>query len=315
MQQIQYDVRPGEFADAMKSTRSARMAFWLLLGLAIIYQLVSFALVEFGGVLDTDGGALASKPANSPMATKPAGPVTAKKPTAKPAKKPGAKAKAKPTAKAAKGLAAATPASRPAEPKLTKAQKWHVALKWSLPAAKFLAMVAAGLLFLTIFFAVGLSLIGRLGGMAGLISAFFWALILSVMVVPWQQVLSDRTLACGALFNLGELLQGRSRWGVADATWQQTTLYYGRFVAYPSVALLIWLVVHVKFVRAGLRMHFPHAVAPAGVTHPATPAAAPKPQPTPPAKPAATGDRKISARGALTERFLDVRANKTEPEK
>jgi hypothetical protein len=54
MQQIQYDVRPGEFADAVKTTRSARAFFASVLGLALLYQIAVFALVDFGGVLDSD---------------------------------------------------------------------------------------------------------------------------------------------------------------------------------------------------------------------------------------------------------------------
>ena len=325
MQQIQYDVRPGEFADAMKSTRSARMSFWLLLGLALIYQLVAYALVEFGGVLDTDRPALAvekkSKPADkkpsAPAARKRARPATRKKPVktkgTPAAKKPAASAKAPATkASTTKPVEAAR-----GEPKLTKAEKWRLALQWSLPAAKFVAMVSALLLMLTILFAVGLSLVGRLGGMAGLISAFFWSLILFVMVVPWQQVLAKSTYACGALFNLGELLAGRARWGGEDATWQESTLYYVRFVGYPGVALLVWLVIHAKFSGASMRMYFPQAVPAAGVARPAAVAPAPeepkpKPKPTPTTVPTPIplAGGKISARGSLTERFFGAKTGK-----
>lgn len=311
MQQIQYDIRPAEFHDAMKSTRSARLVFWLLLGLAIILQLAAFGLVEFGGVLDNDQPAVAKgtdeKTPAAPDKRAPSAP--AKKPPA-PAGKPSPAARARPPA---------TAAGRPGEPEkkqpdLTKAEKWRIALRWSLPAAKFVAMVTALLLTLTILFAVGLSLVGRLGGMAGLISAFFWSLILFVMVVPWQQVLVNRTLACGALFNLGELLAGRAEWGGAEATGPATTLYYGRFAVYPGAALLIWLIVHVKFVRASMRMHFPHAV-PSAAAARATQAAPGSGEPK--AKPQAPGAAKPLARkrptgGPLTERFFGTKTVKDE---
>ncbi len=316
MQQIQYDIRPGEFHDAMKSTRSARLIFWLLLGLAIMLQLAAFGLVESGGVLEGEPSALAKGSDDKPPA------AAGRKPAAAPAKKPAAKKPSPPAA----ARAAKTPASKPAaagmqEPELTKAEKWRIALRWSLPAAKFVAMVTAFLLTLTILFAVGLSLVGRLGGMAGLMSAFFWSLILFVMVVPWQQVLENRTLACGALFNLGELLARRGEWGGAEAARPDTILYYGRFVAYPGTALLIWLIVHVKFVRASMRMHFPHAVPSAGLARPpaTAPAAAPaadapeaKPEAAEPTRPSG---RKISARGALTERFFSAKTGKGESSK
>jgi len=311
MQQIQYDIRPAEFHDAMKSTRSARVSFWLLLGLAMMLQLAAFGLVQFGGVLEGDELALVTGTDDKTPST-----PTAKAPSERP-KKPAAAKKPSPPAKT---HAPKTPTTKPREagsqePKLTKAEKWRIALRWSLPAAKFIAMVTALLLTLTILFAVGLSLVGRLGGMAGLMSAFFWSLILFVMVVPWQQVLAKRTLACGALFNLGELLTRRAEWGGPEAPWPETVLYYGRFVAYPGVGLLIWLIVHVKFVRASMRMHFPHAV---------PSAAAARQAPAAPGEPGATaqvpktaqpsGD-KVSARGSLTERFFGAKSGKGKPGK
>ena len=102
--------------------------------------------------------------------------------------------------------------------------------------------------------------------MAGLISAFFWSLILLAMLIPWQQVLARNTIACGALWNLGEMAARRATWGGADADWNGALLFYTRFLGYPGAALLVWLVVHVKFTRACSRLHFPHAVALAGVT-------------------------------------------------
>jgi hypothetical protein len=303
MQQIQYDVRPGEFADAMRSTRSARMIFWLVVGAALVFQLVAFVLVDFGGVLDSEEAASIVPSAREPAATK----------TPAPSAKP---APAKGNAPAAKDKAPA-PATAPAArtPPLSKPQKWQLVLHWSLPGAKFVAMVSAMLLVITLVFAVGLSLIGKLGGMAGLISAFFWSLILCAMVMPWQQVLIKSDLACGALYNLGELVTARAR--LAAAAWQRPLLYYARFVAYPAAALLVWLVVHIKFVRACMRMHYPHALPAAGLA-PAAPARAPeadKPKPkleTRLTDAAPQGDSKTSARGSLTERLLGRKTDRTE---
>jgi len=94
-------------------------------------------------------------------------------------------------------------------------------------------------------------------------------------------------------------------------------LYYGRFVAYPGAALLIWLIVHVKFVRASMRMHFPHAVPSAASARPAAAARAPgepgaKAEAPKSARP--SGD-KTSARGSLTERFFGAKSSKDKPGK
>ena len=345
MQQIQYDVRPGEFADAVKSTRSARMFFWLLLGLAILLQLGAFGLIEYGDVLKEDPQAamIAPKPVPpaEPPKPEPKPPVTPPKkagkdnpPSEKDKPAPPKKTEDKPKPEPKPGEKPLGAADRPVA--ASRAEKWRSALGWALPAAKFVATVSGMLLALTILFAVGLSLVGRLGGTAGLMSAFFWSLVLFMMVVPWQQVLAKSTLACGALYNLGDLLAGRARWAGPDATWQRSALFYGRFVAYPSVALLVWLIVHVKFVRGTNRMHFPQAVPPAVMpprakASPAPAAPAPTPTPTPKPrddaldlgtsptakkpqlKPAALTNKpapeKPLTQGPLTERFFTNKTN------
>jgi hypothetical protein len=185
---------------------------------------------------------------------------------------------------------------------LPRTDKWELALRWSLPITKFLAVVSAMLMTVAIMMAVALSLIGRLGGMAGLLAAFFWSTVLLAMVVPWQQVLPGSSLACGALFNLGELAAGRAQWGGPEATWQQALLYYGRFLAYPLAAMSVWLIVHVKFAFACGQMHFPHAVAP--VAGPGGIVAAPPSAATPPeaARPPAAPATKSLAQRALDEK-------------
>jgi len=323
MQQIQYDTRPGEFADAMKTTRAARMFFWLVLGAAILCQLAGFCLIEYGGVLGEKLLAAAATTAPAPGEAAPAAatPPAKPKPPA-PAPKPKPK-NAKPAATPAAGPAKDKPASRPTTQPAprTAAEKWHLALAWALPASKFVALIAAMLLLLTLLLALNLSLVGKLGGTAGLISAFFWALLLFAMVMPWQQVLAKRTLACGALFNLGELLAGRARWLAPRAGSQGATFYLARFILYPLLALLLWIVVHVKFVRACMRMHYPHSL-PSQTLGPAKrrrrPGSQGQPVPAPPAGAAEETDtpgpdetpgkadkpKKPSVLGSVTERFF-----------
>jgi hypothetical protein len=140
MEQIRYEMRPGEFADAMKSTRAARMLFWLVLAVAIGSQVGSFLLVQFGGVLDRyrAGTVAAERPATAPSeggaeAASPA-PGAPKKPAEAPAKSGPAAARA----------AAAPP--EPASPARALARKWHLGLRWLLPIARFTAAVAGELL-------------------------------------------------------------------------------------------------------------------------------------------------------------------------
>ena len=138
-----------------------------------------------------------------------------------------------------------------------RARTWEYALRWVLPAMKFTALVSTLLLSLTLLLAVKLSLVGRLGGVAGFVSAMFWSLILFVTIVPWQHVLNS-AVACGALYNLGELVSEKVRvgWNAdPDATQMVHYYYYLRFVVYPVAALAVWLIVCVKFSLGCKRMH------------------------------------------------------------
>jgi hypothetical protein len=140
------------------------------------------------------------------------------------------------------------------------AWQWRDVFYWVLPGSKFLAFSSAILLSLTLLLAVKLSLVGRLGGVAGLISAFFWSLILLAIVTPWQQVIRG-TFACGALYNLDELLRAvakvRGTWVTHDVSIFTWILFYARFIAFPVVAVLVWLVVASKFARGYRNMNLP----------------------------------------------------------
>ncbi len=125
-------------------------------------------------------------------------------------------------------------------------------INWALAASKFAALAAAGMLSLVVMFAVKLSLLGRIGGPAGFLGAFFWSLILLVVVFPWQGAL-DSAVACGATFNLGQLTamaqDARESWGAENPALVKQTFYYARFLGYPVLAVLITLVVMVRFGR------------------------------------------------------------------
>ncbi len=149
----------------------------------------------------------------------------------------------------------------------TRADTWYRALGWFLPATKFTGMVSGMLLALTLLLAVKIALLGRAGGVAGFIGAFFWSLLLLVFLIPWQQV-TRTTFASGALHNLDYLIeQTRSvTWNAKDVSWFDQVMYYARFVAYPLFVVLLQLVVQVKFARGHRRMSL--SVAEAAVAEP-----------------------------------------------
>jgi hypothetical protein len=123
---------------------------------------------------------------------------------------------------------------------------WNDLLRWVLPAAKFVAMVSAFLLLAPLWFAALVALQRQGAGVGSFLGSLFWALVLLAMVFPWQQLLRT-SLACGAMYNFGELRAGIERIRSADVGLWDHLLFYLRFAAYPLVTFVVWLIVQLKF--------------------------------------------------------------------
>ena len=134
------------------------------------------------------------------------------------------------------------------------AMNWFKVINWSLASTKFIALVSALLLMLTVMFSVKVSLVGRVGATAGFLGAFFWSLVLLAMLVPWQQMIGS-AMACGATFNLQQLAERghlvRKAWGATEesATAGRWVVYYLRFLVYPVMAFFVQMIVLAKFSR------------------------------------------------------------------
>ena len=216
MEQIQQTPRRAEYAIAFQSIRAAKNLAATLIILCILAQIGATLAVHFARVLD-----------EPPVASPPAARTL-----------PAAETDAVP---------AAEPAAQPSESDVHFAAICRVLLKYGLPGTRFAALVLCLLLILMVMFAVKLSLVERIGGVAGFISAFNWSLILLMMLVPWRQILSS-SLSCGALFNFTELTRADSALGEAPGQIDQV-LFYARFIAYPCVALFTCLIVQSKFAK------------------------------------------------------------------
>jgi hypothetical protein len=141
------------------------------------------------------------------------------------------------------------PATRPAEAGSTAAETWEAVYMWALPVSKFVALAAGMLLVLTLLLSVELALVGRTGGVAGFLSAFFWSLLLWVFLIPWQQALPGSRLLTGVTFNLGDLLSATAESTADDASVTAVVLYFLRFLVYPIFVFFLWLVVQRKYAR------------------------------------------------------------------
>jgi hypothetical protein len=153
---------------------------------------------------------------------------------------------------AATQQAASAPVDRATLPSEVVIQ-YRTALEWSLASGKFLGVVAAVLNVMVIMYAAALSLVGGGKGIPPLFRAFCWSLVLLALMTPWQNVLLG-SKACGALSTFQEM----SRWfqhtqmlgdGLVD-NWQ----FYARYLAYPAVALLAWIMVLGKFAMGYRRL-------------------------------------------------------------
>lgn len=148
------------------------------------------------------------------------------------------------------------PATAASEDAAASAEVWRQCLNWIFPATKFVALVAGVLLVLTMLLAVNLTLVGRTGGSAGFTGGLFWAMLLCVFLIPWQQIGEFRsTFACGALYNFGDLTEWTRRvvWKAKDVSFLTRIFYYARFLAYPCFAAMLLLVVQARFARGWRR--------------------------------------------------------------
>lgn len=209
---------PSEFGEAFKTIRLARLVFAVILAACIVVNLAAFVIVQFTPLLD-------DYPDYAPETTQPVAP--------------------------------GTDAAQPVEPTTQPGENaWGSILTWLLPAAKFVGLVSAVLLSLTILLGLKLCLLGRLGGVAGLVAAFFWSLILLAMLVPWQQAFPGLVVS-GALYSFGELVEQARFFKTAWDPQTQASLfdqivYYARFIAYPVVVLGVLVVTLLRF-AAGAR--------------------------------------------------------------
>ena len=255
-----------QYRQALASTRAAKNVFWWLIFVALAVQLAGLVLIRFVKVVDESGKMRRLMAAARPAVAEPAPPA---EPAPTPTTQPDQAAPTPQTGPAGpvatstvvNADAAAIPEEAPqvvfygtskalrAEPVDAAAEAWLATLNWAMPAAKFAALAAGMLLVLTLLLAVKLALLGRMPGVAALVSAFFWSLLLWMLLIPWQQTLAGSTFACGALSNCTDLMEAGAKLAGAKANWFTCTVYYARFAAYPLLAVVLWLLVQAKFAR------------------------------------------------------------------
>jgi hypothetical protein len=266
MEPVRFETMAAEYSRAFRSARTAKNLLVLFILLALLMQIGAFVLVHFVGVLNPTAEAApavnisASRPSGNETAAAiskvlrehgPWAPMSIMPLTTGPATAPS------PVASATKPAAAAGNVEPVPARKLflsLGASEWGTILCWATSVSKFVAMVFSFMLVFTLLLSLELSLLGRLGGVAGFVSAFFWSLLLLAMLIPWHEAIR-MGLACGATHNLGELqadIQNLPA-GAKGFSWTLAA-FYCRFLVFPIIALAVLVLVQTKFAKGFRQM-------------------------------------------------------------
>jgi len=78
---------------------------------------------------------------------------------------------------------------------------------------------------------LGISIVGRLGGIKHISKAFFHSLVVAVLLVPWQDILGP--MVAGAIFSLDEICKAMTTGPTSNY------MHYLRFSVYPLALLTL----------------------------------------------------------------------------
>ena len=142
----------------------------------------------------------------------------------------------------------AAPADEAAAPPVELVEKvapWKYVLEIALPLASFVGMISCGLLVFTFFLAANVCLSGRLGGVGGSVSSFFWMLLLLALLFPWDRGLEGVQIP-GVYYTFAELESVVKPVETSLSSVQQLW-HYARYLGYPLLALIIGFMADRRF--------------------------------------------------------------------
>jgi len=106
-----------------------------------------------------------------------------------------------------------------------------------LGPARWVGILASILLAVTVFLYLQIALLGRLGGIRQLTWSLFLALLFLVSVLPWGSVFEE--VQAGSLFDFERLLSAHATGAGSAEDWSQAAGYYGRYLVFPAVSVLL----------------------------------------------------------------------------
>lgn len=137
-----------------------------------------------------------------------------------------------------------TPASQPA---VVTAANWPDVLHYASAVSLYGAILFNIILLATLAMTIHIMLVGRLIGVAPVVRAFVLAILLLILMFPWQTLLVTQNLGRADLVPPGVLFTWREIQERvqphAPMNGYAAVLYWARFLAMPIVALIILLLV------------------------------------------------------------------------
>lgn len=115
----------------------------------------------------------------------------------------------------------------------------------TMHVAPFIARLMTLMLVIVYFMATSVCLSGQLGGANDSIVAFFWAVFLMLLLIPWQSWIGGAE-HLAIYYDLDTMLDSREN--LADH-WTDITRHYVRFFVLPFVGLLTAVVADLRFGR------------------------------------------------------------------
>ena len=245
-----------DYADALMTARRAKNWLFILLLLILVLQLALFLLVRFNVVKLSDRPGIAHTDARTAVGDTRTASADAPTTDATPAPTP--------TADRTSPVAATT---------TYRSTTVAAILRYVVPATDYLGMIFVIVLSIVLLLLVMIMLVGRLIGVAHMTGAFLWSVFLIVFLFPWQALLithenyptyrsengevTARYVGPQPAFKVPGVLY---TWREFEADhdfpprpfWPGAFMKWGRYVAFPVLALVILMMVQTKSSR-GLR--------------------------------------------------------------
>ena len=120
----------------------------------------------------------------------------------------------------------------------------------AMRVAPFIARLMALMLIVVYFMATNVCLSGRLGGANDSVVAFFWAVFLMLLLIPWQSWIGGAEHWV-LYYDLDAMLDSRENLG---DHWTSVSRHYVRFLVLPFVGLLTAVVADLRFGRCHRRV-------------------------------------------------------------